>query len=128
VHLGDEGLLLDCRLGVVEVVVVEADFADGDATWIGGEGFEFRQGFVGCAGGLLRVNSDAGVEGWLVVTLRAGGDFEGLLHGGRAFADAYGQDGVDSCGVGSAENVFAVFGVEVEMGVGINEGHVVSLR
>ena len=37
-HLGDEGGLLDGDVGVVEVVVVEADLADGDAAWVGGEG------------------------------------------------------------------------------------------
>ena len=37
-HLGDEGCLLDGGSGVVEVVVVEADLADGDATGVGGEG------------------------------------------------------------------------------------------
>ena len=37
-HLGDEGGLLDGDVGVVEVVVVEADLADGDAAGVCGEG------------------------------------------------------------------------------------------
>ncbi len=37
-HLGDEGGLLDGGQGVVEVVVVEADLAYGDAAGVGGEG------------------------------------------------------------------------------------------
>jgi len=40
-HLRDEGGLLRGDVGVVGVVVVEADLADGDAVFIGGEGSEF---------------------------------------------------------------------------------------
>ncbi len=36
-HLGAEGGLLGGDVGVVEVVVVEADLADGDAAWVSGE-------------------------------------------------------------------------------------------
>ena len=35
-HLGDEGGLLDIRQRVVEVVVVEADLADGDTAGVFG--------------------------------------------------------------------------------------------
>jgi hypothetical protein len=37
VHLSAEGQLLGSDVGVVGVVVVEADLADGDASWVGGE-------------------------------------------------------------------------------------------
>ena len=37
-ELGDEGGLLDVGSRVFDVVVVEADFADGDAAGVGGEG------------------------------------------------------------------------------------------
>ena len=37
-HLGDEGLVLDGDVGVFEVVVVEADFADGEAFGVFDEG------------------------------------------------------------------------------------------
>ena len=62
-HLGDEGLLLDGDLGIVEVVVVEADLADGNASFMGGQSGQFFKGFEGRAGGLLRMDSCAGVDG-----------------------------------------------------------------
>ena len=51
------------------------------------------------------------------------GDLERLMHRGWAFADADGEDGLDTGGVGAAKNLVAVFGVEVEMGVGVDQGH-----
>lgn len=68
----------------------------------------------------------AGVDFWMVRDLRKVGDFKCLVHGGGAFAYAYGEDGVDSCGVGSEEDFFAVcrsFGIEVQVGVGVDERH-----
>ena len=105
-HLGDEGLLAGCRgCGVFDVVVVEADLADGDAAGVGGEGGEFFEGFGGGAGGLLGVDSGAGVEGGEGRGVGGGGDVEGLVHGVGAFADADGEDGVDTGVVGAARGL-----------------------
>ncbi len=49
VHLGGEGQLLDGDVGVFEVVVVETDFADGDAFGIGGEAGYFGEGLASVA-------------------------------------------------------------------------------
>ena len=125
-HLGEEGLFLDVGGGVFEVVVIEADLADGDAAGVGGEGREFFQGFGGGAGSFLGVDSGAGVEGWESEVVHSVGDVEGLVHGAGAFADADGENGVDSGRVGSTEDFGAVcwcFGVEVEMCVGVDEWH-----
>ncbi len=45
--------------------------------------------------------------------MRGVGDFERLVHGGGAFADADGEDGMDSGGVGAAQDLFAVCGVSL---------------
>ena len=47
-------------------------------------------------------------------------DVEGLVHGVGAFADADGEDGLDAGDAGSGEDGFEVFGVEVEVGVGVD--------
>ncbi len=71
--------------------------------------------------GLLGVDAGAGVDAGVLVG--DGFAIEGVVHGVGAFADADGEDGVDAGGVGAGEDCFAVFGVEVEMGVGVDEGH-----
>ncbi len=48
------------------------------------------------------------------------GDVEGAVHGVGAFAYADGEDGVDAGGAGAGEDGFEVFGVEVEVGVGVD--------
>ena len=62
VELGDEGGLLGGDVGVFDVVVVEADFADGDAARIGGERREFGERFRGGPVRLLRMNADGRVR------------------------------------------------------------------
>ena len=52
------------------------------------------------------------------------GDFERAVHLVGAVADADGEDGVDSGGVGAGEDAGEfVGGVHVEMGVGVDEVH-----
>ncbi len=95
-------------LGVFEVVVVEADLADGDAAFVGGQSGQLWQGLRGWR---WRPPED-GCRRWR--RWRAGGagggggDFEGLMHRGGAFADADGEDGVDARGVGTAKDFVAV--------------------
>src|SRR5260370_1346777 len=61
-HLRDEGGLLDGDLGIVEVVVVEADLADGEAAWVGCEFGKFGQSFGSSATRLLRMNAGGGED------------------------------------------------------------------
>ena len=120
-HLGDEGLLLDCGQGIVEVVVVETDFADGDAAGIGGEGGDFGEVFWGGLVGFLGMDAGAGVD----VGVGAG-DFERVVHGVGTLADADGEDGFDAGGAGAGDDGFdfaGLLGVEVEVGVRVYEGH-----
>ena len=72
--------LLDRNLGIVEVVVVEADLADRDAAWVGGEAGQLVQGFGGGAGGLLRMDAGAGVDRWQAGAAGRVGDLERLVH------------------------------------------------
>jgi hypothetical protein len=48
-----------------------------------------------------------------------------VVHGVGAFADADRQDGFDACVVGASEYLVEVGVVEVEVGVGVDERHVV---
>ena len=127
-HLGDEGGLLDVWEGVVEMVVVEANLTDGDAAWVGGEGGEPGEGFGGGAGGLLRVDADAGEDAGERGRVGGVGDVECAVHGVRAVADADGEDGLDSGGTGTGEDGFKVVGVGVEVGVRVDEGHGFTTR
>ena len=61
-HLGDEGQLLRGNPGVVEVVVVQADLANRDASRIERKAGQPAQGFAGGAGGLLGMNPNACVD------------------------------------------------------------------
>ncbi len=117
-HLGCEGLLLDRGEGVIEVVVVEADLADGDAERVGGEVGQFAEGLGGGVGGLLRVDAGAGVDAGVPV-----GYVEGVVHLGGAFAYAYGEDGVGPRQRGRGRGPAEVGGVEVEMCVRVDEFH-----
>ncbi len=114
-HLGAEGGLLGGDVGVVEVVVVEADLADGDAPWICGEFGQFGEGFGGGLVGLLRVDAGAGPDGGVLV-----GEGEGTVHGGGAVADADGEDLADAGGVGGGDDGGGVV-EEVEVSVGVDE-------
>lgn len=116
-HLCDEGRLLEGDGGVVEVVVVEADLADGEAEGVGGEAAEGGEVLGGGLVGLLGVDADAGVDaGCLGMGLV--GDLEGAVHGGGAVTDADGEQGFDAGGVGAGEDGREVFvGVEVAVGV-----------
>ena len=80
-------------------------------------------GFVGELG-FVGMDSGGGEDFWGRGTVFVlAGEVEGLMHGVGAFADADGEDGVDSGGPGAVEQGFAVFGVAgaVEMGVGVYE-------
>ena len=64
-----------------------------------------------------------GDRGWWCV-----GEVERVVHGVGAFADADGEDGFDAGGVGSAEDFVAVVGVEVEVGVGVDQVHRLCIK
>lgn len=114
-HLGDEGLLLDVDRGVVEVVVVEANFADGDALRVLRKLSELGEGFGVGLVGLLGVDAGGGEDAGVGV-----GEVESAVHGGRAVADAYGEDLMDTGGVGGGEDGGGIV-VEVEVCVGVDE-------
>ena len=117
-HLRDESCLLGGDVGVLEVVVVEANLAKGDALFVADQYLEFCEVFW-C--GLLRflwMDAGAGVDVWV-----GSGDIESAVHGGRTIAYADGQESVDAGGFGIGEDSCEViwFGVEVEMAVGVDE-------
>ena len=123
VHLRGEGQLLGGDVGVFEVVVVEADLAYGDAFGVCGEtGYLGEVGFGGVVG-LLGVDACAGVYAGVVRAGGCVGEVERVVHEFGAFADTDGEDGFDVGCVGSAEDFVAVFVVEVEMGVGVDQMH-----
>ncbi len=62
VHLGDEGGLLDVGVGVLDVVVVEADLADGEREGVGEEAGELFEGLGGGVGGLVGVDAGGGED------------------------------------------------------------------
>jgi hypothetical protein len=43
--LGQKGVFLDLRFGIADVVVVETDLTDGDASRVGDEGTQPAEGF-----------------------------------------------------------------------------------
>ncbi len=123
-HLLDEGMLLDGDLWVIEVIVVQANLADGDAEGLPGEAGELGQGLRVSVMGLLWVDSGAGEELRQMVTGHAFGEVEREMHLEGVFADADGEDGADAGVPSAAENLVAVGrvrGVEVEMCVGVDE-------
>ncbi len=112
--------------GLSSVVVVEADFADGDAAGIGGEGRLVWRGLPGwlCAASWGWMPALAKMRGRLG-ELVGFGDLEGMMHLVGAVAYADGEDGGDAGGVGSGEDGGEFFGgIHVEMGVGVDEVHV----
>jgi hypothetical protein len=122
-HLGGKGLALFLARGVV-VVVVEADFADGDDVGVVAEGFEFFEGVGSGEAGFVGMDSGGGIDAGDVGA--AGvvvGEFGGAVHGVGAVADADGEDGFDSGGVGTLEHrlAVAVVAVAVEVSVGVDE-------
>ncbi len=119
VHLGDEGGLLNLGVGVVEVVVIEADLANGDAAGVAGEGCELGEGVGGGLVRLLRVNAGGREElqGGSGVGVR---EFEGAVHRGGAVADADGEQGPEAGVAGAVEDGGQV-GVVVEVAVGVDE-------
>ena len=94
-HLGDEGGLLGGDVGVVDVVVVEADLAEGDAFFLCDQGREFGEVFGRGLVGFLRVDAGAGVDVGVLV-----GDLKGAVHGGGAVAYSDGQQAGDAGGFG----------------------------
>ena len=114
-ELGDEGGVLRGDIGVVEVVVVEADFADGDAAWVGGKFFQFGEVFGGGLVGFLGVDAGGGVDLGVLV-----GEVEGYVHVVGAVTDADGEELVDAGRVGIGEDRGQVF-VVVEMAVRIDK-------
>src|ERR1039458_3381495 len=123
-ELGEEGGALNVGGGVFDVVVVEADFADGDRAGVGGESGELGEGLRSGGGCLLGMDSGAGVDGGEIGRTGGFGDFECAVHLVGAVADADSEDGTDAGGVGAGEDSGEfVRGVHVEMGVRVDEGH-----
>jgi len=110
-ELGDEGGVLGRYVRVVEVVVVEADFADGDAAWILCEYGEFFEVFGGGLVGFLWMDAGGGEDLGVLV-----GEVEGYVHVGGTAADADGEEFVDARRVGVGEDLGEVF-VVVQMTV-----------
>ena len=90
-HLGAEGGLLDVDVRVVEVVVVEADLADGDAERILRQQSQTSKGFGRCLMGFLGVNARACPEAEIRSGMLAG-DPDRAVHGCGAVADADAED------------------------------------
>lgn len=127
VKLGEEGLLLDIGCGVIDVVVVQADLADGDTARIGCERAHAGESVRGGVCRFLGVDADAGEDGGKFGRAGRRGDFKGAVHFGWTVADADGEDGADFC-FGSADEDMSeiLIGVHIEMSMGINE-HIWSL-
>lgn len=118
-HLREEGRLLHVRVGVVEVVVVEANLTDGDAAWVRGELFEAGKGF-GCGlVRLLRVDADRGEEaqGGPCVLV---GERKRAVHGGGPIADTDGQQRMDAGRLRFLQDGGEV-GIVVEVAVGVDQ-------
>src|ERR1039458_8551606 len=81
--------------GVFDVVVVEADFADGDRAGVGGESGELGEGLRSGGGCLLGMDSGAGVDGGEIGRTGGFGDFECAVHLVGAVADADSEDGTE---------------------------------
>ena len=91
-QLGEEGGFLDFGVGVVEVIVVQADLADGETAWMLGKFFELSQGFWSSPMGFLRMDAGGSekLEAGRCVRL---GEVECAMHGRGAIADADGENG-----------------------------------
>ena len=123
-HLRDEGSFLHLGHGVVDVVEVEADLADGDASDALAEGGQQGKGFGGGLAGFLGVDAGAGVDLWEVGGVGGLSDVERVVHEGRAVANADGEDGADTGCVSACEDARElVCGDHVEVGVGVDEVH-----
>ncbi len=84
------------------VIVVESDFAAGDHFRLGQEGIEFGQGASVGFGGVMGIDSCAGVKPWkfgAVLSLRVelAANVERLMHFDRPLANADGEDDTDAC-------------------------------
>ena len=124
-QLGEEGTFLHVWVGVLDVVVVEADLADGDRERVGEETGEFFEGLGGGMGGLVGVDAGGGEQAGLAGVGEQGAgarELEGTLHGVGPVADADGEDGGHAGGLRAGEDVGTLgVVVEVEMGVGVGE-------
>ena len=107
--------MLGWDVGVVEVVVVEADFADGDAARVLREFFEFGEVFRGGLVGFLGV--DAGCCEDFRVCI---GEIQSYVHVRGTVADTDGEKLADAGGASVGEDCGDVF-VVVEMTVRVDE-------
>src|SRR6266851_7241096 len=129
-HLGNKSLLLNPDLRVVEMVVVQADLANRDASLVERKAGQPVQGFAGGTGGLLGMNANARVDDRQPRATGCVGYLERLVHGRGAFADADCEDRLDTGSIGAAQNLVALsrsLGIKVEVGVGIGQRHRVVL-
>jgi len=125
VRLGGEGELLCGDVGVLDVVVVEANLADGDAEGVGGKGGDFLESVLGGLRGFRGMDSGGGEDAWCAGSAREGlCKVEGLVHGGGALTDSDSEDCRDSGGLGTCQDFISVSGalcIEVEMCVRVYE-------
>src|SRR5882724_3504718 len=116
-HLSNKGCLLNPNLRIVEVVVIQTDLTNRDASPVERKAGQPAQGFAGGAGSLLGMNADACVDGWQSWAAGGTGDLQSLVHRSRAFANADGKNRLDPGGIGAAQNLVALrwgLGIKVE--------------
>src|SRR6185312_6245042 len=116
-HLRGKCGLLCRNIGIVQVVVVEADLANGNTARVGNECPQARKVFLRSLVCFLRM--DAGSREDLRMQVR---QLQRPVHGVGAFADADGQQGADAGFFGARDHAGQVF-VVVKMAVGINDLH-----
>jgi hypothetical protein len=86
------------------VVVIEADFADGEDSWMRGQGAQFGEGPGGGLGGVVRMDSDGGVDECVAI-----GQAHGGFEIGGAIARADGHHGFDTRGQRALDYLVPVF-------------------
>ena len=102
------------------VMVIEADFADGQHLRMRGQLAQPREGFGRGLGGIVRMHADGGVDERIAL-----GQPDGGFQVGRAVAGADGHHALHAGGAGALDHLLAV-GVElgvVQVAVGIDQPH-----
>jgi hypothetical protein len=116
--------MLGRDVGIVGVIVVEADLTDGDAERVLGEGSECSEGIGSGGGGLCGVNAGAGDD--VGRASRGMSELQRAVHGRRPVADADGKEHGDASVGGAGQDGGEVV-VVVKVAVGVGEKHAVPL-
>ena len=123
-HLSDEGGAAGWGCGVVDVVVVEADLADGNHPLVCCQPRQLGQRVGVGPVRLLGMDSGAGEDcgrGWLACELL--GDLQRALHLAGPLADADGEDGAHAGGFGAGKHQGQAAGEHVEVRVRVGQVH-----